>query len=55
MAWAWVAHRGSNSNKTGTSVALNPTADLNVGVVVLVKAVSDNLGITSAESTEQVT
>ena len=31
---------------------MNPTANLNVGALVVVKAVSDNLGTTSAESTE---
>jgi hypothetical protein len=41
--WTFVAHRGSANNKTaGTSISMNPNANLAVGRVIVVRCVSNN-------------
>ncbi len=44
---------GSAQNKTaGSSIVVNPTATLDVGDIIFARCVSDNLGTTTADSTE---
>ena len=53
MAWAFVAHRGNALTKvSGATLAVNPTATLVVGAVVIVRCAADNLAAASGETTE---
>lgn len=43
MAWAFVAHRGSANNKVaGTTISVSPSANLDVGDIIVVRCVSDD-------------
>lgn len=49
MSWAFVAHRGSAQNKVAaSSISMNPTANINVGEICVVRVVADNYSGASA-------
>lgn len=55
MAWAFVAHRGSASNKvSGAVLTVNPTATLAVGAVVVAVCVADNIATVGGVSQTHV-
>ena len=51
MSIAFVAHRGSNTNKTsGTTISVSPSANLAVGALIIVRCTSDNIGGSTGET-----
>lgn len=53
LAWTFVAARGSAADKTSdTTIAMNPSATLDVGDVIIVFCASDNTATSDTESSE---
>jgi hypothetical protein len=55
MAWAFVANRGSGTDKTSAGLLnVSPIANLNVGAVVVVVGVGDNTSTTNGATTDHI-